>query len=325
MSIYGKALAIVNVVLGIVFLVLAVGAYGTRTSWQYQVQQAQLLIDGMPVEENQTNAEGYRLVDLMGKSLAGEPATTQKDAAKKRHDELLNRIESAQNKEQALAEVLLPLARGASEREEIRRQIKAGGVNLQAPDGPFEKYFQPALTGRTAGGQQLDYNDWSLAIAHVLFNTDTDPTQRQHTALVVGLNHYVAAADTQAANLSAMVPVLQKLMADDQAAFEVEYRGVMRQVIMLHERIQSLDNSLAKQQQLRSEHQGLVKARETNIAELEREIQDTRQRQQAALKEQGQLEAQVFAADRAVAQGKAENVRLVQQIRDQEQSKTEGK
>ena|SRR2546422_10158626 len=86
MTTFGKVLAILNVVGAVAFIWLAAMDYGKHQAWAFQVQQGNFILQGLPVDETDTNADGEVLVNLIGKRMleqlfsgAGQPVKTQAD------------------------------------------------------------------------------------------------------------------------------------------------------------------------------------------------------------------------------------------------------
>src|SRR5205823_5487821 len=95
MSTFGKALAIVNVLAAAAFIWLAIADYGKRQSMAFQVQQADFVLKGLPVDETEKTPEGDVQVELIGNRMAqqlfsgaGQPVKTQAAEVKKRQADL---------------------------------------------------------------------------------------------------------------------------------------------------------------------------------------------------------------------------------------------
>jgi hypothetical protein len=71
MSLFGKLLAIFNVLVAIAFFCVAILDYSQRKAWSYAVLRAETLIEGLPLDENEVNVDGdARYQQLNDKSLS---------------------------------------------------------------------------------------------------------------------------------------------------------------------------------------------------------------------------------------------------------------
>jgi hypothetical protein len=91
MSLFGKLLAILNVLVAIAFIVVALLDYGQRQAWSHAVFRDNLLLVGLPLDENETDVEGTKIINLLDKetvaqvfSGAGTPPQTTQLAEVKR-------------------------------------------------------------------------------------------------------------------------------------------------------------------------------------------------------------------------------------------------
>jgi hypothetical protein len=316
MSTLGKVLAILNGVAALGFFIVAALDYGQHHAWTTAVFQQEVILNGLPVDENEVDVEGRPIATLLNKNIlqklftgAGQPVRTQKEEVKKRHDALLAQIDS----KPALEAILVPLKQTLGEREELHRLIaKTPLEDLKGPDGPFEAAFKEAQGGKSIQG-------WKEDIAKVLCGTAQTQEEQQRAMIVVGMEMYVHAVDEQAALVAAMAPQLRMLISQDRAAWEVQHKAVMQQIIALSERIHTLEEMLAKQQELRDKHhQALVQARQNDVTELTQNIAKTRQKLTTELSRQGALETELFTTEKAVAVTEANNERLEREIRSRE-------
>jgi hypothetical protein len=323
MSTLGKVLAILNGLAALAFFAVAALDYGQRQAWTTAVYQQDLLIGGLPVDEKQVDIEGTPVVAVLSKGIlqkafsgAGEPVRTQLAEVKKRHDALVQTIDS----KPALEAVLVPVAKSVGEREEIRAQIAKGELeDLKGADGPLEAVFKEALSGTDPQNKPFDRNGWKQAIAHVLYCTCQNQQEEQRVLIVVGLEAYVHAADKQAARLAEMAPQLRLTIANDRTSWELKHKTLIQEISALAERVRTLDEMLTKQQELRDQHhQALVAARKADVAELTKLIESTRTRLAEELAKQTSLEAELVNNQKAVAAADAGNQQLEREIRSRE-------
>jgi hypothetical protein len=140
MSLTGKILTILNVVGALAFLVAWLLDYGPRKDWPYAAYRADLLMNGLPLDAEQRDAQGLPLEDKSrdarrGSPLAenvGEktlkdlfpqsPVRTQQEEVARVQQELKSRVSSAGGVPQQMAEyarILQPLAASNTQREDL--------------------------------------------------------------------------------------------------------------------------------------------------------------------------------------------------------------
>jgi predicted nucleic acid-binding Zn-ribbon protein len=337
MGTLGKVLAICNVLAGIAFIAVAALDYGQRQAWSFLVLQQDFVLNGLPVDDGDKDAEGEPQVKymtpLMQSKLGIQGVKTQKEEVDKRHAALQQEIQSPANedeKRKKLEAILVPLARTLGEREDLRRQIHDTATKiddlLMKPDGPFESAFRDALSGAGQPGTAADVGSQKRrAIAHLLIGTSQTPADYQRTILVVGATNYTRELDNQSAALRDMVPELQRTIAGDRSAFEVAHKALIQQIIALAERVRDAEENIDKQKELLQKHKGLVERRQGDVADLTKRIADARAATEAALQEQTRLEKQLFAADTKVAEEEKKNQQFEREIKSRELSSEGGK
>ncbi len=324
MSTLGKSLVVLNVLAAIAFFCLAAADWGKRQAWSYSVLRHDLLINGLPLDENDTRPDGVRMVDLLGQNTlnqvfqqaGGQPVSTQVAEVQRRIPPLRSEIEGQPNdpaKKQRLEQIVLPLLRTGGERDAVREQIRTGKIEeLMGPGGPFEAAFQ------SAQNTQLEASQRRQAIAHVLFNVSEQPADQQRAVVVCGLEAYDREVDSQAAALRDMVERQEHLIAADRAAFEATYKQLFARLELQAERVAQAQKALQHQRDLVAQHQVLVNARKTDVMNLSADLEKAKQDAAVALKGQEKMERELFAADQAAGTAKDATVRLEQQIRSRE-------
>lgn len=327
MSILSKVLAVLNVLAAIGFLCVAGLDYGKRQAWMYAVRQQDFIINGIPVDEQEYDVNGRPLVQLMGKNMqqqlfagVGEPVPTQVKEVERWHGALRDQINEAPNpdaKKKAVEAVLVPLARTWGQREELRRTIRDPKVTVEdllSPEGPFEAAFKEPLEGKTPTGQELGLDERRQAIAHLLFNLSDKPDDQVRTVRVVGLEAYTHEVDSQATALQNMVPEIHHALEGDLTAFEVEHKELVRQIVLLANRVRDLQATLKKQQRAVQNHQTLVAARKGDVEKITAEINEAKKAAQVALSGQTRLEQALFQTGEAIRTAQAKNQELLRQI-----------
>jgi hypothetical protein len=329
MGIFGKILATLNLLLAAGFIWLVSMDYGRRNAWDFQIRQEDFLIQGLPVDDTQQDAEGQRLVDLMGTQMSqqlftgvqGGQVKSQVAEVKQRHDALVSEISGAAeaDKKKRLQEILIPLARSAVERANLRQRIlNAKDADLGA-DGPFlgnDSLFDNAYKDAQGTSTALDHRRG--LIAHFLFAVSTTPADYQRTLAVVGLDSYAREVEAQAATLRAMVPQFESLMASDRSAFVAAHQALIREIVTWTERLRRLQDDLTRQETQREQYKTLVAQRERDKDGLEKEIKAAQKSLAGDLKEQGRLEEELVAALKMIAATSAANQRLEQEIKNRE-------
>jgi hypothetical protein len=321
MGTFGKVLAVLCVLAAIGFMSLAALNYGKRQAWEYRVQQENFIINGVPVDEQETDAEGQVLANLLGKKMAADlgvsEGATQRKEVEQRKSQLRSEIAGLPNdaaQRRRLETVLLSLARTWGEREALRREIYDPQVTVDALlDGPFERAFKEALAGK-----ELALDLRRQAIAHVLFNLADTPEDMNRVAALVGLASYSRAVDAQAAALQSMIPEIRAAIEQDRAAFVVNYKSLLLRILALNERVLDARITLEKKRDLENKHQTAVSERQKDVKDLEADIRATQKRVEEALARQAALENELFATQRAIADADEMNQNLEKKIKSQE-------
>jgi hypothetical protein len=126
MSLFGKILAILNVFGVVGAVALLAMDYAKRRTWEYAVFRQELMMNGLPIDEIDTDGQGRLLADRIGPQtqkdlFAGNaPVATQTAEVQRVKDQLNGKIQSAGDKKKQiylLARVLMPLALTAEQRE----------------------------------------------------------------------------------------------------------------------------------------------------------------------------------------------------------------
>ena len=87
-------------------------------------------------------------------------------------------------------------------------------------------YFDRAVSPQKPTGEERDTDDRRRSIADLLYNLDATPEGRTRTQTVVGMVHYINAADRQYANLRTMSDRLRAAIAAEQKTFIGAYQAV---------------------------------------------------------------------------------------------------
>jgi len=331
MSLFGKILAVLNVLVAIVFLVLAGMDYSKRQAWSHSHFRHQVAIHGLPLTDSD---ETWRLPgrtiagDLSKSSLkemfaesGGDEVKTQLDAVAA----IRGLIEGGANaaadetaKKQFIAGYLVPLAKTGEERESYQQMMFDRAQPASAMQARLNELFDQAVSDRTAGGQARDLEARRRAIADLLYNVSPDLKWHQRVQAVVGLQQYVGAADRQAANLQQMATRLNAAIVDEQNAFVRQYRSLLPELQLASERVKDLDGKLKEQQDLLQKHTVLRNARQTEVADLQKKIQEAVATVATETGTLDRLQKQLFALQQQVATAQKNNQDLERRLRTQE-------
>jgi hypothetical protein len=125
MSLLGKILAVLNILAVIAFLIIGGMAYSKRQAWAYLGFRAELMSDGIPLDDKELDKEGYPRKDkLHEKTVAelfgGEPVHTQVKEVERVKGLLDAQIGAATDQRKKIgvyANILLPMATTPADRE----------------------------------------------------------------------------------------------------------------------------------------------------------------------------------------------------------------
>jgi hypothetical protein len=130
MSLFGKILTVLNLLGAAALVYLAAVDYGVRQQWSYVVLRYDLMLQGIPLDSNQTDKRGIAIVDQLTddtlqalfRNVGGNPSRTQLDevaAVRSRIDGLVA-AQQADPRAQSLllANILMPFADTLLERDE---------------------------------------------------------------------------------------------------------------------------------------------------------------------------------------------------------------
>src|SRR6266704_1250118 len=126
MSIAGKILAVFNVLAALAaFIYFMPTDWGTRQSLAYFYYRHDLILDGLPLDKDDKDTEGFLLVDKMSENTqkqifqgAGQPVKTQMEEIEKVRTDL-----NGPGQEDKLKNILADMAGTGSERDEIKAKL----------------------------------------------------------------------------------------------------------------------------------------------------------------------------------------------------------
>ncbi len=126
MSLFGKILALCNILGAAAFVMMGFMDYAKREAWAYANYVHDVALSGLPLDDKQVDDSGSPLKDNLAAStktewFGGSPVSTQVeevDRVKKQVDALLDKVKDDPTKQTVeTARILTPFARHYSERE----------------------------------------------------------------------------------------------------------------------------------------------------------------------------------------------------------------
>jgi hypothetical protein len=328
MSLFGKILAVFNVLAAIAFLIVAAMDYYKRQSWAYSHFRHELAVYGLPVDatDDTWRLPGRSISDQFGRDARKEIFNTP-DGPKTQEDEVNGTVAAMKQgvdaaadinaKRAIIAEHLLPELQRAEERDEVIRELLAlkDQAGVDALMARFNGIAERATNARS------DREARRRAIADFLYNFEYSGERHARVAKVVGLEQYVAAAERQAVKLRDMIARDQRVMADEQTAFVAQYQGTLPELTVLGDQLQAVQTKLTEQKEIVQKHTALRNTRQTEVNTLNTQLAEEKQ---AAGKERTALAAiqrELFAVQQDVAEAQAKNQQLERDLRNKESGK----
>ncbi|MFL5244574.1 MAG: hypothetical protein ACJ8FY_20940 [Gemmataceae bacterium] len=375
MSLFGKLLAILNVLGAIGFVALAVMDWQARHQWTYAVFLHERAIEGLPLDDTEIDPDGNPIVkDISNKTqtaIVGSStnAKTQVEEVNRVKSELQNRINDSSivvklidgfdlgqaalaAPHQKLAYVLLPLASTIQEREELRnalQSINAEGKPLGDPekskltetlqakfDQAFNQAVQESSTAEGGSAHKRNIEERKQAVAHLLFclrdrfeeppaagqqPNSWDSPSFQRVKAVVGLAALIHAIDDQFVSLQKMILDVGVAKQRDLDTFVDQQRILVAQARNLADQLRYQKNQLGIQEAERDKQQRLVKTRDQERQDVEKQLASAREETNTRLKEQTELEDVMYKALKDLRDLGRTNLQLEKRIRDLEESK----
>ena len=332
MSILGKLLAVLNIFAALGFAYLAAADWTQRHNWSYAVYRMGLPLNGLPVNEDEIDADSRRRIDNISdatlqdlfKSVGGLATgtvlaedKTQLAEVQRVHDKLKKEIEAQAGdpaKRQKLASLMMPFAATLSDRQELADRIKNEPIEkLMGADGPFEKAFGPVLKNR--GAQAQDQENTRRLIAELLFGLSQDDQSRQRAAVVVGLRAFTHAVNQRAQALQQMAHQVHGGILADRSEFEKEQRRIIGELELLARTLDESKEELDRRRALVNKHNAFLQARVADIVELKKEIDAAGQATKDALAQLAQEQRRLFEVQDQVGNAMQKNQQLEQELR----------
>jgi len=308
MSTLGKVLAAFNVLMALaIFFYFFPTHWGTRHGWAYSYYRHELVLDGLPLNDQAKDTEGHALKDKISESDqkqmfqgAGEPVRTQMEEV----ENVRNDLNKLQNENPArLTEILSNMARTGGEREEILAKKPADVAAI----------FEEVDNAKDKSPAAL-----RAAIAHLLFNSYEKKEREKRMLIVVGLKEYTREVNEEADALVSMTARVRRAMQRDLSGFEAQYAQLIKDIQILAEKIEDAKTQLEFQEQLTKSHNSLVMKRTQDVEALKKAILDARLATRKATEDLAKEQKLYFQAEAEAGKRAKENQDLEREIRKRE-------
>lgn len=192
MSLFGKLLAIFNVFAVLGALALMAMNYAKRQSWQYAVFRQELMINGLPLDDKEIDAQQEPIVekigpktqqDLFKQAAPTTPVSNQQAEVKRVQDILRGQIQSAGEKKKqiyTLARILAPMAATFDERQ--RALAYETYLRDDATFTALKTRLSAADAAATAKGQAKPYDEAFRDALNAVFSDPPGPLAEAYLA-----------------------------------------------------------------------------------------------------------------------------------------------
>jgi len=308
MSTLGKVLAVFNILIALAaFFYFFPTDWGTRQSWAYSYYRHELVLDGLPLDDQAKDTEGHLQKDKLSETTlkqmfqgAVNPVSTQMAEIKNERD----RLQGANP--DRLKEILSTMVRTGAERDEI---LATDAQKLQ-PEA-VTRIFEEVDKAKDPGALRS-------AIAHVLFNSYEKEDKEKRLLIVIGLKEYTREVNQEADALIAMAARFRRGMQRDLSAFEAHYPQLVKDIQVLFQKIEDAKKQLEFQDQLAKSHNSLVMRRNQDVEALKKAILDARLATRKAMEELTNEQKLYHRAEDEAGQRAKQNQDLEREIRQRE-------
>lgn len=349
MSLLGKILLILNVLAAIAFFFLAMLDYAKRQAWADLALQREVLMQGLPMDENEPDIDGRpRVYDLreaylssLFGSVGGNPSRTQVEEVGKIKGRLQAKLDDAQapggTKAQKLARILLPFATTNSERRTLLdRMLDAQNDKTDDLEASFEKLFQNAVatsspTGgpRDLGARKREVANLLLRLTEALREFDGPPPAGEdiiasqpykRAVAVVGLDASARALDEYVFYLQDTADQIRDEMNSARYAFADLSRQKLQVIEDWSYKCLRQKDILDAETSKATTQEEIVAARKLEVERVRKELAKMQETTRAMLAEQAVMEEELFKNRNAARDAAEENQKLERQIRALERS-----
>lgn len=337
MSLFGKILAVLNVLAAIGFLALATMDYNRRSAWSQGHFHRELQLHGLPVDKDDPafRIPGEAIVVDMStgsmKAVFGDPnfPKTQSEAVQAALADLKTKYDAAANpaeKAKIVQMYLVPLQSRVDAREAVRQRTLTAkdAAAVDALFADLEGEFQRAFSVQRPDGGKRDYIERRRSIADLLVNIDRGAQWRDYVQKVVGIEEYTQAVARQARHLDDMSARYEAMIADDREHFVRRYQAEMPELIALNAKLAEYQVKVDAQRKLLADHQTQRNARRDDAngsKDYEKRIEAQTKLAAEELAKLIDLQNRLFALQQEFALTMAANAKLEQEIRAKDQGR----
>jgi hypothetical protein len=356
MSLSGKLLLFLNVLMAVGFLYVAGLDWGKRQAWADAALQHRLVIEGLPVDDQVKDQEGNPLVkDIKDPSFqqifskaGGDVSKTQVLEVQKVKGKVQQWVDDTAvkgTKAQKLAFVLMQLSPTIEDYEALKKRWESPAANdagddLQARlDQAFESAVSPKFAIKNPDGttQEKDRTPAQRreAICHLLFAMSKVLAQAESTpppALTASKAYQrivtVCGLETCINEVNDQVDLTQRLTEDvragmgrDRDRYLSAARSALEQIEDLSEKVERQKEFLKEQNALVDSQKKLVDIRKDEVKRLSNELSAAQEATKEQLKIQARMEEELFKSRRDQRDAFEKNVQLEQQLRSLEKGR----
>jgi hypothetical protein len=334
MPLFAKILAFLNILAAAGFIYLASLDYAVRQTWAYEVFRHELVVDGLPVDKQDSGRRVHDplyydldtgALDLFENAGAGEPVRTQEEEVKRVQKQVKDEIEALEGdaRRQKVKELALAQARNGDERDKVFKDFANKNNSTDQLKDDFLALFDKAAA-EEEGAQKQDVAGKRRAIAHLLYNLSPDTEKHQRLAIVIGLRSFADEAERQSAQLRQMAQRTRLLSIDDRTAFEGAYLRHRDRIVQLaHEVLRKQDDLKNKEEQSKRT-EAEIKKREGEIDKLNEVVTIALAKTQEALERQAAIEKELFGLHDELGTMNDANQKLEREIRILELGRSRG-
>jgi len=342
MSLLSKVIAFLVAATGGLLFFLAGMDWAKRQQWADATLQVELMANGLPVDEKETDKQGVPkvadlrkpLVDSLFSKTGGEPVKTQVDEVdrvKRKLEGFINAASDKPGQVKELAAVLLALAETSGDRARYLQLVDKPAEDQFDPlQSEFNTAFQKAkAAGAPAGGKEPGQDVRRQAIAHLLFRVADYLWQKEtpqppsllesktydRLLTVVGLEALAGEVDRRAGELQAVALEVRAAIDRDRNQFLDSHR---RQIQVLMDTADELDRQrgvLKVQTDLVAEQKKAVALRQADFDRLDKDLKTAQVVTREKLDAQLKMEQELFKDRQELRDAYAANQELEQAIR----------
>jgi hypothetical protein len=350
MSLFSKVVALLILVAGGVLFFFAGADWAKRAQWADATRQVELLLNGLPVDAQETDVQGVpKVADLRepllkslfsksgGSPVAGvvKTQTDEVDLVKRKLEEYVNAAPDRAGQVKELAGIMLALAETSTDRERYLQLIDKPAEDQFDPlQSEFNEAFRKAKTAAApSGGKEPGQDVRREAIAHLLFRVADVLWQKENPQppsllesktydrllTVVGLEALAGEVDHRAAQLQTAAADVRAALDRDRNTFLDSQR---RQLQVLMDTADELDRQrglLKTQSDLVADAKKAVALRQADHERLNTDWENAKKLTRQKIDSQMKMEQELFKSRQELRDAYAANQELEQTIRALEQ------